>query len=196
MAEKKPDLPQPLAPLLYNGRKGGVAMERLGYVHVYTGKGKGKTTAALGLLLRASGAGMTVFLGQFLKRPEYSEHAALTLLPGVTVEGFGAVRAVGAPLTEEDKRMAGAGLNRLREVLRGGWDLVIADEILVAVHLDLIAKEDVLELLDLRHSATELVLTGRYAFGEILEQADLVTEMREIRHYFAAGVPARVGIER
>ena len=171
-------------------------METPGYVHIYTGTGKGKTTAALGLLLRASGAGMKVFLGQFLKRKEYSEHRALALLPGVTVETFGAVRTVGAPLTEEDHACAGSGLNRLREVMAGGWDLVIADEILVAVQLGLLAKKDVLELLDIRPSSTELVLTGRYPFAEVLERADLITEMKEVRHYFQSGVPARVGIER
>ena len=172
-------------------------MEFQGYVHVYTGHGKGKTTAALGLLLRASGAGMKVFLGQFLKRGEYSEHAALALLPGVTVEAFGGERRVGAPLTGEDAVHARKGLERLREaVSSGSWCLVIADEIFVAVHLGLLAETDVLGLLEVRHPSTELVLTGRYAFPEILRRADLVTEMKELRHYFSRGVPAREGIEK
>lgn len=172
-------------------------MEYQGYVHVYTGNGKGKTTAALGLLLRASGAGMTVFLGQFLKRGEYSEHSALALLPGVTVEAFGGERRVGAPLTEQDSAHARGGLECLRDAVSSGkWDLVIADEIFVAVHLGLLAETDVLELLEVRRPSTELVLTGRYAFPEILRRADLVTEMKEMRHYFSRGVPARRGIEK
>ena len=172
-------------------------MDFQGYVHVYTGNGKGKTTAALGLLLRASGAGMKVFLGQFLKRGEYSEHAALPLLPGVTAETFGGERRIGAPLTEKDAVLARRGLERLREVaLSGNWGVVIADEIFVAVHLGLLSESDVLELLEVRHTSTELVLTGRYAFPEILRRADLVTEMKELRHYFSLGVPARKGIEK
>ena len=172
-------------------------MEYQGYVHVYTGNGKGKTTTALGLLLRASGAGMTVFLGQFLKRGEYSEHSALALLPGVTVEAFGGERRVGAPLTEQDSAHARGGLECLRDAVSSGkWDLVIADEIFVAVHLGLLAETDVLELLEVRRPSTELVLTGRYAFPEILRRADLVTEMKEMRHYFSRGVPARKGIEK
>lgn len=172
-------------------------MEFKGYVHVYTGSGKGKTTAALGLLLRAAGAGMKVFLGQFLKRAEYSEHAALKHLPGVTVMAFGGDRTVGAPVTEQDGLLARHGLEELRKAVRSGqWDLVIADEIFVAAHLGLISCEDVMELAEIRNSHTELVLTGRYAFPEIMEKVDLVTEMREVKHYFAAGVPARKGIER
>ncbi|MBL3539806.1 cob(I)yrinic acid a,c-diamide adenosyltransferase [Aminivibrio sp.] len=172
-------------------------MDYQGYVHVYTGNGKGKTTAALGLLLRASGAGMTVFLGQFLKRGVYSEHAALALLPGVTVETFGGERGVGTPPTEQDSVLARRGLERLRDVVSSGnWGAVIADEIFVAVHLGLLAETDVLYLLEVRHTSTELVLTGRYAFPKILERADLVTEMKELRHYFSRGVPARKGIEK
>ena len=172
-------------------------MEYQGYVHVYTGNGKGKTTAALGLLLRASGAGMKVFLGQFLKRGEYSEHVALPLLPGVTVEAFGGERRVGAPLTEEDAVHARQGLEHLREAVSSGkWGLVIADEIFVAVHLRLLSEDDVLGLMEVRHPSAELVLTGRYAFPEILRRADLVTEMKELRHYFSRGIPARKGIEK
>lgn len=172
-------------------------MEFKGYVQVYTGSGKGKTTAALGLLLRAVGAGMKVFLGQFLKRAEYSEHATLKHLPGVTVMAFGGDRAVGAPVTERDALLARQGLEQLRKAVGDGrWGLVIADEIFVAAHLGLLSRQDVLALVDACAPSTELVMTGRYAFPEILERADLVTEMKEIRHYFAAGVAARRGIER
>ncbi|NLA91246.1 MAG: cob(I)yrinic acid a,c-diamide adenosyltransferase [Synergistaceae bacterium] len=172
-------------------------MEFKGYVQVYTGSGKGKTTAALGLLLRAVGAGMKVFLGQFLKRAEYSEHAALKHLPGVTVMTFGGDRTVGAPVTERDVLLARQGMEQLRKAVGDGrWSLVIADEIFVAAHLGLISRQDGMDLTELRKPSVELVLTRRHAIPAILERADLVTEMKEIRHYFAAGVAARRGIER
>ncbi len=114
----------------------------------------------------------------------------------MTFEPFGGVRR-GAPLTEEDTVHARRGLERLREAASSGkWGLVIADEIFVAVHLGLLAETDVLELLEVRSPSTELVLTGRHAFPEILRRADLVTEMKELRHYFSLGVPARKGIEK
>lgn len=172
-------------------------MDTQGYVHVYTGNGKGKTTAALGLLLRASGAGIAVFLGQFLKRQEYSEHVALRRLPEVTVETFGDARKIGAPITEEDSVLARRGLKRLKNAAASRqYGLVIADEILVAVHLGLLSEEDVLSLLDVRHPSVELVLTGRCQSPKILLRADLVTEMKEVRHYFSQGIPARKGIEK
>lgn len=173
-------------------------MENVGYVHVYTGTGKGKTTAALGLLLRAVGAGLSVLLVQFLKRAEYSEHEALKLLGDrATFRTFGGERRIGSPATDDDRRIAREGLAFLREALASGaYDLVIADEIVVAAHLELLLKEDVLALLDIRPPSVELVFTGRYAWRELMERADLVTEMREIRHYFTKGVPARRGIEK
>jgi cob(I)alamin adenosyltransferase len=173
-------------------------VEARGYTHVYTGNGKGKTTAALGLVLRASGAGLSVFLGQFLKRAKESEHVALALLgPKITVRTFGACRRVGAPVSDEDASCARAGFRILADSLAGGaHDLVVADEILVAAHLGLLSEDDVLSLLDVRPANVELVLTGRNAFPELLRRADLVTEMREVRHYFRSGVAARPGIER
>jgi cob(I)alamin adenosyltransferase len=177
--------------------KESTLMDSRGYVHVYTGNGKGKTTAALGLVLRASGAGFSVYVGQFLKRAEYSEHAALALLPAVKIEAYGAQRRIGAPISEEDIRQARLGLEKLKEAASSGkYGLVVADEFLVAVRLELFSEEDALSLLDVRHPSTELVITGRYAFPGILERADLVTEMKEIRHYFSQGVPARKGIEK
>lgn len=173
-------------------------MESVGCVHVYTGTGKGKTTAALGLILRAAGAGLSVLLLQFLKRAEYSEHEALKHLGDrVTVRTFGGMRRIGAPATVEDRRLALEGLKFLGEALASGaYDLVVADEIVVAAHLGLLLKEEILALLDVRPPSVELVLTGRYAWQELMERADLVTEMKEIRHYFTKGVPARRGIEK
>ncbi len=173
-------------------------MEHTGYVHVYTGTGKGKTTAALGLILRAAGAGLSVLLVQFLKKAEYCEHEALKFLGDrITVRTFGGERRIGSPATDEDRRLAREGLAFLGTALASGaYDLVVADEIVVAAHLGLLLKEEMLALLDVRPPSVELVLTGRYASQELLERADLVTEMQEIRHYFAKGVPARRGIEK
>jgi cob(I)alamin adenosyltransferase len=173
-------------------------MEKSGYVHIYTGTGKGKTTAALGLIVRAAGAGFSVLLVQFLKRPEYSEHAALKLLgERVTVRTFGGERRIGAPAGEEDRRLARQGLEFLRQALASEmYDIVVADEIVMAAHLGVLPEHDVLELLDIRPPSLELVLTGRYASQELLARADLITEMKEIRHYFNKGVPARKGIEK
>ena len=173
-------------------------MESVGCVHVYTGTGKGKTTAALGLMLRAAGAGLSVLLVQFLKRAEYSEHEALKLLGDrVTVRTFGGERRIGAPATDEDRTLAREGLAFLGTALASGaYDLVVADEIVVAAHIGLLLEEEILALLDVRPPSVELVLTGRYAWEELMERADLVTEMQEIRHYFAKGVPARRGIEK
>ncbi len=173
-------------------------MEHTGYVHVYTGTGKGKTTAALGHILRAAVAGLSVLLVQFLKRAEYSEHEALKFLGDrITVRTFGGERRIGSPATDEDRRLAREGLAFLGTALASGaYDLVVADEIVVAAHLGLLLKEEMLALLDVRPPSVELVLTGRYASQELLERADLVTEMQEIRHYFAKGVPARRGIEK
>ncbi len=173
-------------------------MEHTGYVHVYTGTGKGKTTAALGLILRAAGAGLSVLLVQFLKRAEYSEHEALKFLGDrITVRTFGGERRIGSPATDEDRRLAREGLAFLGTALASGaYDLVVADEIVVAAYLGLLLKEEMLALLDVRPPSVELVLTGRYASQELMERADLVTEMKEIRHYFTKGVSARRGIEK
>ncbi len=173
-------------------------MDTKGYTHVYTGNGKGKTTAALGLALRALGAGFSVFFGQFLKRAEYSEHAALARLGSkLTVRTFGAPRRIGDPASAADAACAREGFGTLMDSLRNGeHDVVVADEILVAVRLGLLSEGDVLSLLDTRPANVELVLTGRDAFPELLRRADLVTEMREVRHYFREGVAARRGIEK
>jgi len=173
-------------------------MEKTGYVQVYTGNGKGKTTAALGLILRAAGAGMRALLVQFLKNPDYSEHRALKSLGDlVTIRTFGGDRRIGSPVTDEDRRKAAEGLEFLRSALASGdYDLVVADEINVAAMIGVLSEEDVLALIDARPSGVELVLTGRGATEAVTGRADLVTEMREVRHYFSAGVQARRGIEK
>ena len=169
-----------------------------GYVQVYTGNGKGKTTAALGLVVRAVGAGLKVFIGQFLKTGTYSEVSALEKFgPSVVLEQFGGKRFIRQEPTEEDRRRAAAGLARARETVSSGeYDLIVLEEINVAVSMGLIPAAEVLELIRTKPSRVEIVLTGRRAAPEIIEAADLVTEMREIKHYYQRGVTSRRGIEK
>ena len=172
--------------------------KRRGLVQVYTGDGKGKTTAALGLALRAAGHGLYTYIGQFMKGLPYGElEAARRLAPYLTIEQYGRPSFVHVErATPEDIRCAHDGLARAREALHSGqYDIVVLDEVCVAVYFGLLSLEEVLALLDERPQGIELILTGRRAPQELLERADLVTEMREIRHPYAAGVPARAGIE-
>jgi len=165
-------------------------------IQVYTGNGKGKTTAALGLALRAAGAGFKVYIGQFIKGGNYSELKALKYLNKITIEQYGRGCFINKEPALKDIIMAKAGLNKARAVIKSGkYRLVILDEINVALKLKLISVEDVLELLNLLKSDTELVLTGRYPHPKILKRADLVSEIKEIRHYYARGIKARKGIE-
>ena len=171
---------------------------RLGLVQVYTGDGKGKTTAALGLALRAAGWGYRTFVGQFMKGQDCGElHSAPRLAPYVAIEQFGQpnLRRLGQPAAE-DVALAERGLGRIREVLASGeYQIVVLDEICVALHFRLARIGDVLEIIERRPPGVELVLTGRRAPQEILDVADLVTEMREVKHPYQRGVPARRGIE-
>ena len=171
---------------------------RKGYVQVYTGNGKGKTTAALGLALRAAGAGMSVFLGQFIKEVKASEHKALGRFADlITVAQFGRGMCITREPAREDIEAALEGMRMASEALASGrYDMVILDEINVAVSLGLIDVEDVLRLIRERPSTIELVLTGRGADERIITEADLVTEMRDIKHYWDKGVKARRGIEK
>ncbi len=171
-----------------------------GQFQVYTGDGKGKTTAALGLALRASGAGLRVYFAQFMKDGGSSEIRALAHLPGIDVEQYGS--GLGLLLhrdaAEADAACARAGLERLTRALTGGeYDVVIADEINCAMACRLLEESDLLRLADLRPDDVELVFTGRGATRAILDRADLATEMRLIRHYYRdKGLPARTGIEK
>ncbi len=168
------------------------------YIHVYTGDGKGKTTAALGLTLRAVGAGWRVLFAQFLKHGEFSEIKALKKLGDqVTIRQYGSGRFTKGRPSEKEIEMARAGLSEIMQVMEEGrYDLIVLDEINVAVHFGLIPLEGVISLLEKRPQDVELVLTGRWAPKEITERADLVTEARMIKHYFSKGVRAREGIEK
>ncbi len=194
------------------------SLER-GYVQVYTGNGKGKTTAALGLSIRAIGRGLKVLMIQFMKHWGYGEHLAVRRLePDLRIEQVGKpyliaregeldeeTRAMigkdvvifppGEP-PEEVVRLAQSGLARAREALeKGEADIVVLDEINVALHYGILQVHEVLDLLDARPLNVEIVLTGRGAPRDIIDYADLVTKMCEVKHYFADGVQSRRGIE-
>lgn len=169
-----------------------------GYVHVYTGDGKGKTSAALGLVLRALGAGLNVFIGQFAKRGQFCEHTALcTFGDRVVVRQYGSGEGFirGAP-SKRDTELAREGLAELAAVLSAGtYDVVVLDEACLAVFYKMIRVEDLLAAIDARAPGTEVVVTGRKAPYLLIERADVVTEMAERKHYYSNGVQARQGIE-
>jgi cob(I)alamin adenosyltransferase len=172
--------------------------DRTGMVHIYTGDGKGKTTAALGLALRASGQGLKVYIVQFMKGwPFYGELEAVKHLPNVTLRQFGRPDFVNKQNPDPiDVRMAQEALDHARQVVMAGQhDLVILDEANVALDYCLIKLEDVLDLLSGRPPQVELVLTGRNAPAALIARADLVTEMLQIKHPFIEGIEARKGIE-
>lgn len=167
-----------------------------GYVQVYTGNGKGKTTAALGLVLRTICAGNKAFIGQFMKGQDYSELRAPELLPGLKMEQFGTADFLQGKPTEKDIHDAVKGLERMKEVVVSGeYDLIVFDEINTSLFFGLVSAEEVINVIDLKNDKTEIVLTGRYAPEEIMDRADLVTEMKEIKHYYNDGVKSRTGIE-
>jgi cob(I)alamin adenosyltransferase len=168
-----------------------------GYIHVYTGNGKGKTTAALGMSLRCVCAGKRVFFGQFLKDWQYSELKAGDLLPRFEIVQFGRGCFIDRDPVEEDYVAAREGLARFDEILQSGdYDLVVLDEVNVALSYGLFGVDEVIAVLERRDPGVEVVLTGRYAPQALIDCADLVTEMREIKHYYHEGVGARTGIER
>lgn len=168
-----------------------------GYIQVYTGGGKGKTTAALGLALRAAGAGLKVYIGQFIKTGKYNEIKALKKLKrNIKVEQFGRGCFINKKPTILDITLAKRGINIVKDVIsKGEYDVVILDEINIALYFKLIALKDIIEILKNKPKNMEIILTGRKAPKEILNLAGLVTEMREIKHYYKRGVKARRGIE-
>jgi cob(I)alamin adenosyltransferase len=168
-----------------------------GYVQVYTGDGKGKTTAALGLALRAAGYGMYTYIGQFMKGRLYGELEALSDHPYITIEQYGDVHHIHREeITPERVTRAHRGLERAREAMHSGrYDLVVLDEVNVALCFELLRVEQVLALLDDRPLNVEVILTGRGAPKQLIDWADLVTDMQEVKHYYQQGVMARQGIE-
>uniref|UniRef100_A0A7C3J638 Cob(I)yrinic acid a,c-diamide adenosyltransferase n=1 Tax=candidate division WOR-3 bacterium TaxID=2052148 RepID=A0A7C3J638_UNCW3 len=167
-----------------------------GYIQVYTGDGKGKTTAALGLAIRALGKGKKVAIIQFLKKSDnYGEY--LFLSPKITFLQFGFPHFIDPKnIKEEEKDLVNKGIEKSREIIFSGlYDIVILDEILVTVLFKMIDDKTIVEIMKNKPNDVELILTGRGATKSIIENADLVTEMKEIKHYFKKGVEAREGIE-
>lgn len=169
-----------------------------GRIQVYTGNGKGKTTACFGLAMRAAGHDKKVLIIQFLKGSQHYGEVTSAKKLGITVMQFGRPSFVNPRQPEQaDIDIAALGLDELREaIISGEWDLVIADEINVAIKFGLLTLNNVLQVLAVRNPKTELVLSGRYATPEIMDSADLITEMKDIRHYFdTEGLDGREGIE-
>jgi cob(I)alamin adenosyltransferase len=169
-----------------------------GYTQIYTGDGKGKTTAALGLSLRAAGAGLKVYIAQFIKSGDYSEIKALARFADqITVEQFGLGRFIKGKPSPEDVAAAGKGLAAVRNALKSGeYQVVIMEEGNVAALCGLFPVDEILEIISQKPGDVELVVTGRGADPRVIDRADLVTEMKAVKHYYQAGVAARVGIEK
>ena len=166
-----------------------------GLIQVYTGNGKGKTTAALGLGMRAAGHGLKVALIQFLKGQPTGERTLLVKYPIFALVRAGSLDTFKA--SQEDLRRESAEILKFAEeqMLSARFDLIILDEINVAVQQGYLSIKAVLEFVDKKPAGTELVLTGRSAPGEIIDRADLVTEMRPLKHPYQKGIKARPGIE-
>ena len=172
--------------------------EKRGYVQVYTGNGKGKTTASFGLALRAAGAGKKGFIGQFAKGQLYSEINAVHkfLSEYVTVRQYGLKCFLSKEPNSMEIDAARAGLEEMRKILASGlYDVVIMEEANIAVKYNLFTAKELIDAVEQRAPKTEVIITGRYASQEIMDYADLVTEMREVKHYYQKGVMARKGIE-
>ncbi len=167
-----------------------------GYIHLYTGNGKGKTTAALGLAIRAVGAGKKVFIAQFVKGIHYSELDALKRFPEIVINQYGLDCFIINQPTEKDILAAQKGLNEVKKAIESHlYDVIVLDEICIALYYQLISLDDLKNVLKNHPENIEIVLTGRYAPEELIEISDLVTEMKEIKHYFNNGIQARKGID-
>jgi cob(I)alamin adenosyltransferase len=171
---------------------------RRGYIQVYTGNGKGKTTAALGLALRAAGAGLRVFIMQFIKKRRCSEHKALERFHAlITIKQSGKGFILKRKANASDIDAARQGIEEVKIIMQSrAYDLIILDEANIAVNRGLIRPEELVEVMDMKPAGVELLITGRYADEKVIAKADLVTEMQEIKHYANKGIKARVGIEK
>ena len=169
-----------------------------GLVQVFTGNGKGKTSAALGTVLRASGHGLRIYIVFFMKgKYPYGEFSTLSKLPNVDIASFG-LRCLIDPanINPEEIEQAKLALSAAREaMLSGNYDIVVLDEVNVALHFKLIELDEVVRLIGDKPQNVELILTGRYADAKLIELADLVTEMIKLKHPYDKGVKARKGIE-
>jgi cob(I)alamin adenosyltransferase len=167
-----------------------------GYIQLFTGNGKGKTTAAIGAAIRAAGDGKTVFIGQFVKGMHYSELESLKLIPQIQVQQFGLDCFIIKKPAQKDIDAAQKGLETVTDVIKkNSYNMVILDEICIALHYKLLPIKAIVKLLNEKPTEMEIILTGRDASKELIKKADLVTEMREIKHYYNEGIQARKGIE-
>jgi len=169
-----------------------------GLVQVYTGDGKGKTSAAFGLALRAVGRGLKVYIIQFIKGGfDYGELHIVDKIPSLKLAAFGRGKFITeTPPSDEDSKLAREAFELAKKVVKSGeYDVVILDEVSVALNLKMINVDEVIDLIKNKPEHVELILTGRYAPVQIIDAADLVTEMREVKHPYAQGVPPRKGIE-
>jgi len=170
-----------------------------GFVQIYTGNGKGKSTAAIGQAVRAAGFGARTYIAQFMKEFPYNELISLKYLAKwITIEQFGGDEFVYKKELpgEEELAKARKGLLTSKEkMLSGEYDLIILDEAIVAIYFKLIETKDLIEFIKTKPTNLELILTGRYCPNELIELADLVTEMKEIKHYYQKGITSRKGIE-
>ncbi len=167
-----------------------------GFTQVYTGDGKGKTTAAIGLSVRAAGAGLAVYFAQFLKQEDTSEHKALKKFDNITVELYSKSFELFSTNTELNRAEAQQGFNKALLAVKGGeYDVVVLDEINVALCLGLVDQSQIQQLIEQKNEKTELVLTGRGATEQTIKLADLVSEIKEVKHYYNDGVDSREGIE-
>ncbi len=165
-------------------------------IQVYTGNGKGKTTAALGLAVRAAGHGLKVYIGQFLKGRNYGELHTLRKLKNIRIEQFGRTCFIKKRPSQRDLELAKKGFEKIKKIIsKKDYDLVILDEINIALKLGLIKLKDLLLLIKSAPKRMELVLTGRCAHPAIIKLADLVSEIKDKKHYYKKGVKARKGIE-
>ncbi len=168
------------------------------YTHIYTGNGKGKTTAAIGLAIRAAGHGLKTYFAQFMKGRYYGELTTLERIPEITVEQFGDDKCIHRDeVTQKHIDQAANGLLMAKKAMFSGrYNIIVLDEINVSIWFGLIDKYDVIEFLNNRPENIEIILTGRYAPHELIKYVDLVSEMNDIKHYYSDGVQARNGIER
>lgn len=169
-----------------------------GYIQVYTGDGKGKTTAAMGLAMRAAGAGLKIFIGQFVKGMKYSELDALHRFDDcITVKQFGRDCFIHNEPEDIDIQIAQDGLKEIAELVKSNqYDMIILDEANIALYYNLFTVQELLDILKSKADSLEIIITGRRAPKKIIEFADLVTEMVEVKHYYEKGVQARIGIEK
>ena len=172
-------------------------MKPKGYIQVYTGNGKGKTTAAIGLALRAAGSGKKIFFAQFVKGRTYSETEAMNkYIPEIKLEQYGLESFILNTPTEKDIEAARTGLKKVSRIIEEGlYDLIILDEANIALYFNLFSVSELIEAIKKKKPETEIVITGRNAPAELIEIADLVTDMKEVKHYYTRGVKARKGIE-